>query len=54
MVGGGLNFKMGRALKFKKTPHNRLLLSIAHGMGHRLSKFGNPDMCGAGPISELT
>jgi hypothetical protein len=54
VVGGGLNFKMGRALKLKKTPHNRLLMSIAHGMGHRINKFGNPDMCAAGPISELT
>ncbi|MFO0844856.1 MAG: DUF1552 domain-containing protein [Gemmataceae bacterium] len=45
LVGGGLDFKMGRSLKFKKTPHNRLLLSLAHGFGHRIEKFGNPDFC---------
>ncbi len=45
---------MGRSLKYNKTAHNRLLLSIAHGMGHRLDKFGNPDLCGDGPLSELT
>lgn len=54
MVGGGLDFKMGRSLKLPKVPHNRLLLSFAHGFGHRLERFGNPDFCGGGPISELT
>lgn len=54
MVGNGLDFKMGRSLKFKKVPHNRLLLSLAHGMGHRLPRFGNPDYCGSGVLSELT
>lgn len=50
LVGGGLDFKTGRSLKFKKTPHNRLLLSLAHGFGHRIDKFGNPDFCGGGPL----
>jgi hypothetical protein len=27
LVGGGLNFKMGRALEYSRVPHNRLLLS---------------------------
>ncbi|MDG3006652.1 DUF1552 domain-containing protein [Paludisphaera mucosa] len=55
LVGNGLDFKMGRSLKYKKTPHNRLLLSIAHGMGHTdLKKFGNPDHCGDGPLNDLT
>jgi hypothetical protein len=54
MVGGGLDFKMGRALNLKNIPHNRLLLSFAHGFGHRIERFGNPDFCGGGPISELT
>lgn len=54
LVGNGLDFKMGRSLKFDKTAHNRLLLSFAHGMGHRITKFGNPDFCGDGPLSELT
>jgi hypothetical protein len=50
LVGGGLDFKMGRSLKFRRTPHNRLLLSLAHGFGHHLEKFGNPDFCGEGPL----
>jgi hypothetical protein len=54
LVGGGLDFRMGRSLKFPKVPHNRLLLSLAHGMGHRLERFGNPDFCGGGVLSELT
>jgi hypothetical protein len=54
LVGNGLDFRMGRSLKFKKVPHNRLLLSLAHGMGHRLPTFGNPNFCGDGVLSELT
>jgi len=50
LVGNGLDFQMGRSLKFKKAPHNRLLLSLAHGFGHQLTKFGNPDFCGDGPL----
>jgi hypothetical protein len=51
LVGGGLDFKMGRSLKFKREPHNRLLLALAHGFGHRVKTFGNPNFCGAGPLS---
>jgi hypothetical protein len=54
LVGGGLDFQMGRSLKFKKTAHNRLLMSLAHGFGHRIDKFGNPDFCKHGVLSELT
>ncbi len=54
MVGNGLGFKMGRSLKYPHVPHNRLLMSIAHGFGHRITKFGNPDLCGAGPLPNLT
>jgi hypothetical protein len=54
LVGNGLDFRMGRALKYTKVPHNRLLLSLAHGMGHRIDKFGNPNFCGQGPLSNLT
>ncbi len=50
MVGGGLDFKMGRSLKFQRVPHNRLLLSMAHGFGHRIERFGNADFCGQGPL----
>ncbi len=51
LVGNGLGFHMGRSLKFKNVPHNRLLMAIAHGMGHQVNHFGNPDYCGDGPLS---
>lgn len=50
MVGNGLNFKMGQSLKFESVPHNRLLLSIAHAMGHHIPQFGNPEFCEKGPL----
>ena len=53
-VGNGFDFKMGRCLHLPKVPHNRLLLSLAHGMGHKLERFGNPDYCGDGVIGDLT
>jgi hypothetical protein len=53
LVGNGLDFKMGRSLEYKRVPHNRLLLSLAHGMGQELSQFGNPDYCGDGPLADL-
>ena len=54
LVGNGLDFKMGRSLKYGSTPHNRLLMSLAHGFGHHIERFGNPDYCGDGPLSNLT
>ncbi len=52
LVGGGLNFKMGQSIKHAKgVPHNRLLLSLAHGFGHNIKTFGNKDFCGAGPLA---
>lgn len=54
MVGNGLDFRMGRSIKYPKLPHNRLLLSLAHGFGHRLERFGNPDYCGEGVLPNLT
>src|SRR5213594_696804 len=48
LVGNGLDFEMGRSLKYKKQPHNRLLLALAHGFGHHLEKFGNPKFCDGG------
>jgi len=53
LLGGGLDFQMGRSLKFPKVPHNRLLLSLAHGFGHHLETFGNPDFCADGPLTGL-
>ena len=54
LVGGGLGFKTGRSLKLKGTPHNRLLLSLAHAFGHSIDKFGNPNFCGDGPLTGLS
>jgi hypothetical protein len=54
LVGNGLDWKMGRSLKYPKLPHNRLLLALAHGFGHRIDKFGNPNYCGAGVLPDLT
>jgi hypothetical protein len=49
-VGNGLDFKMGRSLKLKGQPHNRLLLTLAHAFGHKIERFGNPEMSAAGPL----
>ena len=54
LVGNGLDFQMGRAVKHKRLAHNRLLMSLAHGFGHRLDKFGNPDYCKDGVLPGLT
>ena len=54
LVGGGLGFNMGRSVKYNKVSHNRLLISIANGMGHRITRFGNPDFCLDGPLHNLT
>jgi hypothetical protein len=53
LVGGGLGFRMGRSLKFKGVPHNRFLLSLAHGFGHHIEEFGNSNYCGDGPLTGL-
>jgi hypothetical protein len=45
---------MGRSLKYAQAYHNRLLLSLAHGFGHRLERFGNPNFCGEGPLPNLS
>ncbi len=50
LVGGGLGFRAGRALHMNGQPHNRLLLSLAHGFGHHIAQFGNPDLCQQGPF----
>jgi Protein of unknown function (DUF1552) len=53
LVGGGLDFKMGRSLKFDRVPHNRLLMALGNGMGVPMDRFGNPDFCGDGPLTGL-
>jgi len=51
LVGGGLDFKTGRSLKFPRVAHNRLLMSLAHGFGHRVERFGAGEFCGAGALN---
>ncbi|MEO1614531.1 MAG: DUF1552 domain-containing protein [Planctomycetota bacterium] len=53
MIGGGLDFEMGRALDFGSVTHNRLLLSFLEGFGMPEETFGNPDFCKGGALSEL-
>jgi hypothetical protein len=50
LIGGGLGFKTGRALQLPNVPHNRLLLSLAHGFGHHLKTFGNAKLSAGGPL----
>ena len=54
MVGNGLDFDMGRSLKFPSVPHNRLLVALAHGFGHHIESFGNPEYCKDGVLTGLT
>jgi hypothetical protein len=54
LAGNGLDFKMGRSIKYKHVPHNRLLLALANGMGHHIERFGNPNLCGGGVLTGLT
>ncbi len=54
LVGNGLDFRMGRSVKYPNLPHNRLLISLAHAMGHRIEQFGNPNFCGGGVLPDLT
>jgi hypothetical protein len=53
MVGNGLNFRMGRAMRFDRVPHNRLLLALAHAFGHQIESFGKPEFCSSGPLPGL-
>jgi hypothetical protein len=54
LVGNGLDFRMGRSVKYRNVPHNRLLMSLAHGFGHRIQHFGNANFCAAGPLGNLS
>jgi hypothetical protein len=52
LVGGGAGFQTGRALDFDGAAHNRLWLSLAHGLGHReLKSFGSAEFSDGGPLS---
>jgi hypothetical protein len=51
VVGGGLGWPMGLALKFGKVAHNRLWLSVAHALGHRIETFGSRQYCEGGRLA---
>lgn len=53
LLGNGLDFTMARSLKYNKVPHNRLLLALAHGFGHHIETFGNPNFCKDGVLTGL-
>jgi hypothetical protein len=53
-IGGGLGFRMGRSLDFKRTAHNRLHIALAHAFGHQIETFGNKDLSSGGPLGDLT
>lgn len=50
ILGGGLGFKTGQAMQFDKIAHNRLWLSFAHAMGHRIETFGSATHSQGGPL----
>ena len=52
LIGGSKvhDFKLGRAVDFNNTPHNRLWLTLAHSMGHGIETFGTERFCEAGPL----
>ncbi|TWU01975.1 DUF1552 domain-containing protein [Neorhodopirellula pilleata] len=54
LVGGGLGIQGDRAFDFGRTPHNRLLMTIAERMGFPQESFGNPDFCGDGVLTGLS
>ena len=50
LIGNGMGFRMGRSLNLKGTAHNRLMISMAHAMGHNIKYFGNKKLSQGGPI----
>ena len=50
MIGNGLGFRTGRSLNLKGVAHNRLLMALAHGVGHRVDTFGNKRLSQCGPL----
>ena len=50
LIGNGMGFQMGRSLNVKGAAHNRLLMALAHGVGHRIDTFGNKKLSQDGPL----
>lgn len=53
LVGGGLGWSTGQAIRFDKVHHNRLLMNFCESMGHPVESFGNPDFCAGGALTGL-
>ena len=53
LVGGGLDFRMGRSLKYPKAPQPAAALAGPR-LRPRIERFGNPNFCGDGPLPNLT
>jgi len=51
IVGGEAAKKPGFHEIAPRTPHNRLLLTLAHSMGHTLQTFGEKKWCQDGPLN---
>jgi hypothetical protein len=50
LAGGGFGFRMGQSISCENSAHNRLLLSLAHAVGHPIDTFGNPGLCKGGTL----
>ena len=50
IVGGGSGIKPGYRQFERKTPHNRLLLTLAQSMGHNITTFGEKKWCEGGAL----
>ena len=52
LIGGGCGFKTNIARNLEGAAHNRLWLSLAHGLGHQdLKSFGTERYCTEGPLN---
>jgi len=51
IVGGGAGFKPGFHDLGGSIPHNRLLMSLSHSMGHHVESFGEAKWCEGGALS---
>jgi hypothetical protein len=50
IIGGGSGLATGRMHNFVKVAHNRLLMSLAHSMGHHIPHFGEEKLCQGGAL----
>jgi hypothetical protein len=50
IIGGGSGLTTGRMHSFVKVAHNRLLMSLAHSMGHHIPHFGEEKLCQGGAL----